>query len=311
MAPINKVENIAIWTLPRSGSSSLMFGIRDSMKATLPQNMRVHHLWEGTGIWGILKFTENKSLWNQIDFSSVDESSTIELHYRQWTVGPAGTLKINQVIGDPRLEVENRNRILREGKWNNAVVFKNMRWSGESYDRVRLSREFDQALLGSPKNFHHVILWRRNILDWLCSRYLLMKVTSPHGVHEWDGVPMGNPEKFKKKRHVRNAMRVVSEFVDSLSAIPKQKSIMIETKAINSLTELVWPTNHRLQLNVDAFKQNAGSVTYINKNTGQKVNTVDLVPTEVLEVFHEINDRIQRTHNWNELPERHGFKSYG
>lgn len=299
-------KNVVIWTLPRAGSTSMLYGIRDAMKAS---NLRqVQQLWEGTGVWGILRLRDYKQIGRNIDFSkSIDHTEKLSVDYRHWIVGKHGVLRSVTATGDPRVEVDNRVNLLREGNWINSVVFKNMRWSPESIDRVYLNKEFDDAIFASPQSFHHVILWRRNIFDWLCSRFVFMRVGIAHGTYEWDGTTFisNNWRPIKVRKQV---YRVIDEFVNTFDIIPKHNTIMVETGDINSMKKISWPDETTLPLPKDVFKQDLGQMSYINLITQEKVKPVDLLQSCHIDLFSELAEEIDQRYDWQNLDKNSGFK---
>ena len=303
-------KNIVIWTLPRAGSTSVLYGLRDAMRAAKLRN--VQQLWEGTGAWGILRLRHDKKLGKSLDFSRrmiIDEEISAE--YRRWVVGPQGMLKMVDTIGDPRIELDNRVNILIEGKWINSVVFKNMRWSPESLDRAGLNKEFDDAIFASPKPFHHIILWRKNMFDWLCSRYVLMRVGMAHGIYEWDGTTLiGDKNRWKPAKYKRQAMAVLDEFIETFKIIPKDKTIMLETSVLNSLNKASWPDQTGLSLPPNVFKQQSGSMVYINTATGLRASPKDLLQPFILDMFRELEAEINKKYNWQDLDKNSGFTYY-
>ena len=301
-------KNVVIWTLPRAGSTSLLYGIRDAMRAAeLPY---VHQLWEGTGAWGVLKLKNDRLLGKQIDFSKIiDNDVEISAECRHWQVGKHGVLRSVNVIGDPRTEPDNRVNILREGNWINSVVFKNMRWSPESLDRQRLNKDFDDALFASPQQFHNVVLWRRNLFDWLCSRFVFMRVGMSHGTYEWDGTTLiGDPEKFRRGKYKNQAMSVLDEFIATFDKIPKSSSIMVETGAINSMPTIAWPDSTELPIPTGAFEQKDGAMVYINTLTQKRVGPKDLVHPALIDIFRDIEAKANERFDWQNLDKNHGFK---
>lgn len=311
MAALKHPENICIWTIPRSGSTSMLYGLKTSLEDVLPPGKRIRHLWEATGIWGMLKMADSRDLHNKIDFSVIDDS-VIYTNYRKWVVGPRGVLRIEEGLGDPRLEIENRLTILAEGKWKNPVIMKNMRWSPESSDRQKLNSDFDHAILNSPKNFQHVVLWRRDIVDWLASRFMLTKMPDgAHGTLEWDGEYLGNPDKFRIRRFSRVSLRVLDEFNESLAKLPRGKSMMVETKAMNSLDKLSWPDGKELPIASGAFDHARGQVMYVDAKTGSRLKSLDIIHPDIIGMFQEINHKAQNRLDWNNLDKLHGFKVNG
>jgi hypothetical protein len=306
------VENIAIWAAARTGSTYLQQVLARGLWDTYGANTR--NLSEVTGVGGFIPDWPNRP---KVDFgAAVDEENTdtptIQV-FHHWEINKYGLLIQRAATGDPIEEVHRRAKIIKQGRWENNVVFKNVRWGTDSRFKNRLDNLYDDAILNSNKNFHHVVIWRRNALDTLHSWMVLKNTKMIHGKYEWDGVPIehqGNVQAFHK-----SYMATQKDFIDALNKLDHLKTVIIETDAISSLRKLDWfDGNHILLKDQTQLGDNSKAKKYINKyineSTGEEIRPVDMLSESAKKIAADIAYDMECQFKWSELDLWMGFKCY-
>jgi hypothetical protein len=301
-------KNIVLWSPPRTGSTSLISGMHRGLASV--HGPTVRGLWEGTGKYGILLPDDARAVTkNNIDLGNHD-GNPLSLEYLHWFINRRGMLTkhkpLTGIVGDPRDEPPNRAQLIREGKWNNSVIFKNMRWSDESKNRVQLNQLFDAAILSSAADFHHVILWRRDLFKWFCSTFLFARLSKAHGEIEWDGKQYGLPQSFNSAHFKWHKDRLLTECIDSFKQLPKENTLMIETQSINNISTLTWPDGAVLEIPNQSTVPR-GKVVYINTQTNQAVDPIDIVHPYAIEKFHNMEIEFNKKFDWQNLDKNLGF----
>ena len=305
-------KNIVEWTLPRSGSTHFLQRMARALALTY-KDPDTKNMQEGTGLGGI--FRDYLGITKEIDFGDIFSEDpikeTINCDYMQWYIDDTGKMRIHTVHGDPLMEPVARARMLKTGTWRNPIVVKNMRWSSESTDTKRLNDMFDRAVIDSEvEKFYHVVLWRRDAFELMCSRLIMTMIHQAHGTYEWDGKRMFgivNPD--MKELFQDNMFRLFSSFKDSLSILPKDQTVMVETKRMNDLHLLEWADGTELYLPPpDSLMKPIGSSNYVNIQTGEKVKPAQMLGPRTLDLIRQISVRIEKELGWSQLDKTSGLR---
>jgi len=300
-------KNIVIWCYQRSGSTSLLRGTRLGLKEIY--GLSTAGLWEATGRFGILGPEDaHRRDTKNFDFNPSIDTPT-SLTYYPWFINKRRSLRRNRLgkTGNPRNELPMRARLIREGKWQNSIVFKNMRWSNDSDNiRLELNKLFDTAILTSAAEFYHIVLWRRDLFKWICSKFVFAMTQQAHGTVEWDGQFFGDPENFTGAKFISTAWRILEEFISSSDQLPKEKTIMIETNSINAISELVWPDGAALTVPTNE-SLSIGKVNYVDTRTGTAVTPIDLIHPYTIRLFRAFEAECNKNLDWQNLDKNLGF----
>ena len=301
-------KNIVIWCPARSGSTSLMRGARLGLKEI--HGPSTASLWEATGRYGILGPKDAHGTEKNFNFAPWIDTP-VSLNYHPWFINKRGSLRRNRLgkTGNPRTELPRRARLIREGNWQNSVIFKNMRWSNDSgRSRLELNELFDTAILTSSAEFHHIVLWRKDLFKWISSTFVFSRTQQAHGTVEWDGKLFGDPAHFTGTKYTSGHYKALEQFIISSSRLPKEKTVMIETNSINAISELVWPDSTRLALPNNATLL-TGKVNYVDTRTGAAVTPIDLIHPHAIKLFRAFEAKCNKHLDWQNLDKNLGFTS--
>lgn len=305
-------KNIVEWTLPRSGSTHFLQRMSRALALTY-NDPDTKNMQEGTGLGGI--FRDYLGITKEIDFGDIFSEDpvkeTINCDYMQWYIDETGKMRIHTVHGDPLMEPVARARMLKTMTWRNPVVIKNMRWSSESSETARLNDMFDRAVIDSEvEKFYHVVLWRRDAFELMCSRLIMTMIHKAHGTYEWDGKRLfGIVDPNMKELFQDNMFRLFSTFKDSLSILPPEQTVMVETKRMNDLHLLEWSDGTELYLPPpDSLLKPIGSSNYVNIQTGEKVKPAQMLGPRTLDLIRQIAVRVEKELGWSQLDKTSGLK---
>jgi len=311
---IKSPKNIVEWTLPRSGSNHFLQRMTRALFFA-HQNPDTKNMQEGTGLGGIYSLRDCLGITKEIDFGDIfSEDSikeTINCDYIQWFIDDTGKMRRHVVHGNPLHEPQARAQMLKTGTWRNPVAIKNMRWSSESERYARLNDMFDRAVIDSEvEKFYHVLLWRRDAFELMCSRLVMVAIRKTHGTYEWDGKRLfAIVDPVMKELFQASMLRLFSTFKDSLSILPPEQTVMVETKRMNNLHLLEWSDGTELYLPPpDSLKKPIGSSNYVNIQTGEKVKPAQMLGPRTLDLIRQISVRVEKELDWRQLDKNSGHK---
>ena len=91
--------------------------------------------------------------------------------------------------------------------------------------------------------------------------------------------------------------------------LPKDQTVMVETKRMNDLHLLEWSDGTELYLPPpDSLKKPIGSSNYVNIQTGEKVKPAQMLGPRTLELISKIAQRIEDELHWSQLDKTSGLK---
>ena len=305
-------KNIVVWTLPRSGSTHLQFRISRG-QYDLTENPRTRNMGEAIGIGGMFRNYWGVSY--EINFGDVfsDSADISIMNHIHWHIGREhNNLTTTNHNGNPLDEIKNRTDIIRNGTWSNPIVVKNMRWSRESDHPEKLNALFDRAFIeSSGEEFYHIVLWRKSPQELLASRIAMGIARKSHGEIEWAGNKFNFSNKDLKQVFADVSRRHFSDFIASSKQLPFDKTILIETNAIDTISSLEWPDGTILPLpgKETLITKHGGSCTYIHKESGKKVKPIDMMSPKTMQIINLIAAEAEKS-SWSTLDTALGFKKY-
>ena len=307
-------KNIVIWTLPRSGSTHLQYRIsKGQYDAT--KNFRTRNLGEAIGIGGMFR-----NYWGiafEVNFGYAitgEEHEAVEMSYLHWQVAPEEkNLTIVNINGNPLDEIASRTNLIRSGTWTNPTVMKNMRWSRESDHPEKLNEMFDRAWLeATGEEYYHIVLWRESTAELMASRIAMGIAKKAHGEILWNGKKFNFKEDFFREEFAEVSRRHFRDFVSSSRQLPANKTVLIETKALDRVKQLEWPDGTVLSLpsKSELTGKHGGSSTYIHKESGKKVKPIDMMSPKTIQLMNLISAEAEQKLSWSTLGTDLGFRSY-
>lgn len=313
-------RDIVVWGQYRSGSTNMCYRLVYGIKwlgEPIPGQRLAKFLGEATGRAGTVgsgwrgagrEITEHL----ERKLADNDDKGSLLMPYSSWQKDDQGTFNRAEAFGDPFDEILHRLRVIQDGDWQNPVVFKHMGWPRF----LEHQRKTSEAILGSDKDLYHVCTWRANLFDWMCSHYVIRKRDgsgfNPHGTYEWDGRHFKIIRPEVKTNFLASSAGLLENFRTLIQDMPKDKSVIVETKDINQIQKMHWPNGAALPLPSkqqldDAFK---GKVTGENiyLYQGQRIRAADMIDPELLETFRDWAQTQERRLDWKNLPAQVGIK---
>lgn len=308
-------QNIIVWTLTRTGSTAFQQLLARALYET--HGPVVKNMQEATGIGGIMHASSvAMHMRTKIDFGSAIDPTLVpneikQLGYTNWFVDNSNHLKLREVYGNPVDEVHNRLDLIKGGDWSNHVVFKNMRWTLESTHIQELNMLFEDAMINSQQSFHHVVLWRKNILDMVASRVAMKYTGLAHGVYGFDGKPF-EAYRVAYKEFGQGYQDTVAEFIRMLPLLDQQRTVMVETEQINSLEKIEWNDGTVLSMpdRANIVNKDVGVNRYVHKHTKEEIRPIDMLGIATKEIAFNLASTMQQKYDWVNLGTKFGFKSY-
>lgn len=313
-------RDIVVWGQYRSGSTNMCYRLVYGIKwlgEPIPGQRLARFLGEATGRVGTVgsgwrgvarEITEHL----EHKLYEKDSKSSLLMPYSSWQKDDQGNMERRDAFGDPFDEILHRLRVIKEGDWQNPVVFKHMGWPKFLEHQSKTS----EAMITSKKDLYHVCTWRGNLFDWMCSHYVIRKRDgsgfNPHGTYEWDGNHFGIINKEVKENFLKSSAGLLDNFRTLIQDMPKDKSVMVETKDINRIEKMHWPNGAALPLPSkqqleNAFKEKeTGENIYLHN--GQRIRAADMIEPNLLETFWQWSKEQEKRLDWTNLPSQIGIK---
>lgn len=296
-------NNIALWAMHRSGSTHFGQRLASSLATIYGKYPTVSNLGEATGASGIV--TEDLSgvgIWGEIEAQLCLGSEFVSTHIR-WEFDKDKNLVCKNYMGSVNAEIDRRIEIIRSSAWKNHLVLRNMRWPNMNH----ISTEYDRAFVAG--DFHHVVLWRRDLFDWICSRFIMRVTGTPHGMNlQYRDVEYKFAQESVADQFTSKLKRYIFSFYDSLDLLPKERTLMVETTAINDIPQLNWLDQTTLNL-VDSLSIQRGATVWKSMTTKERVRPVDMITNETREKFRNWADNLNKELDWENLAQHVGFKT--
>jgi len=299
----NTPNNIVLWCMHRSGSTHFGQRLASSMSMVYGKLPHVANLGEATGIAGFVSAHMNTAgIWEEMETHLYTGTEFFTDHVK-WTLDENNSLQSMPGYGSINDEIASRVKILKDNSWKNHVVFRNQRWP----KMKSISTVYDSAILEG--NFHHVVLWRRDLFAWLCSFMIFRMTKTPHGNDlEYDGVEYTFRNKDKKTEFLSRQKNYLMEFKESLMLLPTHSTVMIETNKMNNVSLIEWPDGNTLDM-VDPTKIKKGMTVWKNTATGERVLPPDMITDADRDMFQEWANQVEQELGWPMLAENLGFKT--
>ena len=305
-------SDVAIWAMPRTGSTYIQQLVARGLWRAYGNTARNMH--EAVSYGGMIPQWMELSI--PIDFSDAidppDDRVKQELTYFHWYLAEQNNLFRKKIEGDPIDEVMSRIDIINEGAWKNNIVFKNMRWSTECRLHKELNELYDNAIINSPKNIHHIITWRRDTLSTVSSWMVMRLIKQSHGSYVWDGIPLefvGDGNDFTQAY-----ISTHQEFSIAINKLDPNKTVMVETSVLDNLDSIEWKDGYRLELLTRHLAANTKAENYVNlyvnSTTGQIVRPIDMLSASSQAIAENISKELEITTNWSSLDQYIGFRNY-
>lgn len=298
-----KPNNIAIWCMHRSGSTHFGQRVAFSMEHIYGKPPYVVNLGEATGASGIVTTKLGGSgIWNELQDQISIGSEFFTRHIR-WELDENNFLRTKDYYGSVNAEITRREEILKQSTWSNHLVFRNMRWP----KMAEASARYDNAIVQG--DFSHIVLWRKDLFAWICSRMVFRMTGTPHGENlEYDGIEYMFHSDEAKKEFLMRLQKYVTEFRNSLRLLPVDKTVIVETSAMNDANKIVWPNGINLDL-VDHATVKRGMTVWKSTSTGERVLPPDMIDEGEKEILREWAERVEQELDWNNLVQQFGFKT--
>ena len=291
----NAPNNIVLWAMHRSGSTHFGQRLATSMAYQYGPRPNVVNLGEATGASGIVSVKlGGKGIWNELQ-DQIAMGTEFFTNLIRWELDENNFLTHIESHGSVNEEISRREEILRTSPWSNHIVFRNLRWPKMKAASVR----YDRAIVEG--DFHHVVLWRKDIFAWICSRMILRMTGTPHGTDlEYDGLEYKFHTEDAKTEFLERLYEYVVEFKHSLDILPADRTTVIETTQMNSINQIVWQDGHSLKL-IEPDKISAGTTVWKDVTTGQRILPPSMIDEEDKEIFRKWSDRVEQGLDWSNL----------
>lgn len=295
-------NNIALWAMHRAGSTHFGQRLASSLAEIYGKYPEVSNLGEATGASGIVSTKLNGTgIWNELEGQLALGAEFITNHVR-WEFDDDKKLICKEHVGSVNEEMHRRINLIKLSEWKNHLVLRNMRWPKMNH----ISVEYDRAFVAG--DFHHVVLWRRDLFDWICSRYIFRVTGTPHGMNlQYDDVEYKFAEESMANEFMSKLRSYIFSFSDSLDFLPKERTLMVETTTINNVQQLNWLDQTTLKL-IDPHSIQRGATVWKSKTTNQRVRPVDMITKETKEKFRQWADNLNEELDWTNLDYNTGLK---
>ena len=305
-------DNVCVWAMPRTGSTYMQQLLARGLWKVYGRN--VNNMQEAVSYGGFVpNWMQNSDIPDFSDALEATDHADIGQTYFHWYINESMALRRCKETGNPLDEVLSRAAIIKEGDWKNHVVFKNMRWSHQCRLHQQLDELYDDSILASKQNIHHVVTWRRDTLSALAS-WMVMRINQQaHGNYGWDGVPL----EFRADRAVfrKSYISTHLEFANAMQKLDAGKTVMIETSALDRLDMIEWLDETSLALSTRNIANNTKAANYVNNylnmETGEIVRPLDMLSDSSRELATSIVQELEAATKWTQLDQHIGFKSYG
>lgn len=296
-------NNVAVWCMHRSGSTHFAQRITRSMELIYGKEPDVANLGEATGSSGFVSTKLSGSgIWGELHGHLHMGAEFVCPHVR-WEFDENKKINTNRgYTGSVNEEIRTRPNIIQSAEWTNHLVCRNLRWPAMNH----VSKIYDQAFASSDR-FHHVVLWRKDLLDWLCSRFIFRMTGTPHGYDlEYDGIEYNIDQEYVMDDFLKKISNYVADFQQSLTVLPKDRTVIVETVHMNNVHEIDWLDHTHLDL-IDAERVRHGATVWTSKETKQRVRPIDMISADNLAVFKAWATKTIRDLDWTNLDKASGF----
>ena len=302
---IKAPDNIVLVTLPRSGSTSLMSKMLSCMVQCHGES-NVYHLGEASSSAGLLGLKHHivQRMLRKSDYS-------VPVRFNHWQIEDDRLFNAKSK-GDPRDEFQNRVDIVQQN-WSNNVIMKHI--ISQNHETVY---DLNNALYTYGNNkFHTVLLWRKDLLGLMSSKFVSEMTRrkkslwgswvqqSSHGIYEWNGEPIGNPNKEDLIESFVNYSRsIIDSYMRTFSMLPKNKTFLIETKDIDSVVDIVWSDDVVLPGLDKVTTNRTESNKYVVKGTAEQVKPKDMIHPDIFRKITTLCNQIDVDYDWQKLDKR-------
>jgi len=298
----NPPNNIVLWAMHRAGSTHFGQRLATSMAYQYGPNPHVVNLGEATGASGIVSVKlGGKGIWNELQ-DQIAMGTEFFTNLIRWELDEKNFLSHRVSFNEVGEEISRREEILRTTPWSNHIVFRNLRWPKMKEASLR----YDRAIVEG--DFHHVVLWRKDIFAWICSRMILRMTGTPHGNNlEYDGLEYKFHTDDAKAEFIERLYDYVVEFKNSLDILPPERTVIIETTQMNSANHISWLDHRNLAL-VEPDKISVGATVWKDVITGQRVLPPEMIDEDDKVLLREWADRVEQELDWSNLDKNLGFR---
>lgn len=296
-------NNIVIWCMHRSGGTHFGQRMAHSMASKYGKLPNTANLGEATGSAGFIREGQGiGGIWNEMH-TQLHMGTEFFIDHVKWTLDENNFLQaIDGYYGSVNEEIASRVKILKDRKWKNHVVFRNLRWP----KMKSISTVYDSAILEG--DFHHVVLWRQDLFAWFCSRAILRMTGVPHGDNlQYTGLEYMFNSDDAMLDFLATLDNYASEFKDSLKLLPAHKTVMVETTKMNSIDHIMWPDGKSLGL-VDAENVRRGNTVWKNRTTGERILPPEMIDIKHRKILHTRAKQLEQALDWENLAQQFGFK---
>jgi hypothetical protein len=290
------INNISLWAMHRSGSTHFIHRLTNSMKNA---GRDATNIGECTGWGGFIPIQENPILEEIQEF--LPEGNDYVCPHITWQKDEEGRIVLLTVNGSLMGEIEQRLELLANGTWSNSILFKFHPWP-------TMGKYFDSYANAVLKNdFHHIILWRRSLYDWACSRFILRRTHSPHGVMKYDGNPWEFRTDIEIDLFLNRLEENLSEFLKTMTVLSsrKERTVMLETMSLNDQSKISFGDRCTLDL-IPAETIKKGKTVFLDEHGLRKLPK-EMLNEETQFILQEWADIQNEKYDWLNLDKNSGF----
>lgn len=293
-------KNIALWAMHRSGSTHFAVRLRDSLQAA---GANAGYIGECSGWGGVVPYQTGQTTLLEEIMEQINQGGDYLCEHIAWQIDPHGVVTNKRTTGSVAEEIKNRLAILKAKAWKNNLIFKMHPWP-------HLENVFDEyadAVLFN-NDFQHVLLWRKSLYDYVCSRFVLRQKKTPHGFIEWDGVPLEFRSSWAQQHFLDRVSLNLEEFVKMANTLVKCKNkvTMLETTSLNSINRLEFD---QCALTLSPPEGVARGRTVYFDSSKQRHLPKDMITIETQLILQKWADVHIEKYDWNNLDKNLGFKT--
>jgi hypothetical protein len=168
-------------------------------------------------------------------------------------------------------------------------------------------RTWPPAMTALTNDLRHVITWRRNTLDAVCSYIVGSFYTQQYGPF------LFNQNKFEftgnEKSYRTSYVTMHKEFVKTLNRLDRVKALMVEVNSMSTLYNIEWEDGLSLDI-IDRNNADKFINEYTIVGTNKSIRPIDMLSEKTINLAAAMADDIEHQFDWENLDGWTGFKSY-
>jgi len=292
-------KNIALWAMHRSGSTHFGYRLRNSLRQNYANTK---YLGEATGWGGLIPYESSQTTFLEEMMEQITRGGDYVCDRASWKVED-GIIVSSVTHGSVVDEIRNRLDIIKTNAWSDSIVFKMHPWP---YMEDTFNKYADAVIKND--NFSHVLLWRKSLYDYMCSRFILRQKKTPHGSILLDDTSLEFRSEQAQGHFLNRVSKNLDEFVRMAELLKSVKDnvIMVETISLNDIHTLSIGQKSLVLTPPEQVKM--GSTVYLDKD-GQRHLPRNIITVETQEILRRWADTHTEKYDWENLDKNLGFKT--